>query len=68
MSGPVKQEAPESRAHLIKWDGADWERIVEAAITLSLREHLDLNPTDIIRKGTRQLVEDILSQSTLKAS
>jgi hypothetical protein len=61
MSQPVKQESSEPqqdiRAHLVKWDVSDWEGIEEAARIMSERDHLDLNPTDIIRKGTRELVK-----------
>lgn len=62
MADPSKQNDDGFKQLTVRWDAADWRRIEEAAETLNAREHMDLNPTDIIRSGTRRFVDEILSQ------
>lgn len=61
MADPARQ-IPDYKDHAIRWARDDWERILQAAEILNEREHLDLTPTDIIRSGTRRLLDEMLSQ------
>jgi hypothetical protein len=56
MPAPARQQ-PKPKAHQVWWDPEDWDGIEEATRILNERDHLDLNVTDIIRKGTRELVK-----------
>lgn len=47
----------------IRWKGPEWERILQAAETLSEREHFRHTPTDVIRSGAMRWVEDILNNA-----
>lgn len=66
MADPARQ-IPEFKDHQIRWAQEDWDRILQAAEILNERQHLDLGPTDIIRSGTRRLLDELLSQP-VKAS
>lgn len=51
------------RPHQIKWDDEEWEQIEKATKEYGRRQHLDLNPTDFIRAGTRRLIEEVLGKA-----
>lgn len=52
------------KSHQIKWDDEEWERIERATQEYGKQRHLDLNPTDFIRAGTRRLVEEVLGKAS----
>ena len=62
------KQTDKPKQHPVMWDADDWRRIEEAADVLGAREHIDLNPTDIIRSGTRRFVDEILNHQPAKAS
>lgn len=57
---PMEPEEKPGRKHTVVWDPDDWQRIEEAARVKGEQEHMDLAPVDIIRSGTRRLVEEII--------
>jgi len=56
----MESEEKSGRKHTVVWDIDDWQRIEEAARAKGEQEHMDLGAVDIIRSGTRRLVEEIL--------
>lgn len=56
-------KAESSKSHTIRWDSGVWEKVEAAARVLSYRQHIDLNPTDIIRAGASRFADEILAGS-----
>lgn len=62
MSETSKQDgqAQPDKVHAVRWRAEDWDRIVALTKKMAAEEHLDLVEADIIRKGTRALLESAL--------
>lgn len=58
MSAPARQ-IPEFVTHSVRWDAEEFQRIRDAAATLSAEQGLDLTPTAVIRKATRALLDQM---------
>lgn len=66
MADSGKQDG--EKYHPIRWNPVDWERIEKAAEVLTRTEHVEHSPTDVIRKGTRGLLESLLGPAETPAS
>lgn len=62
MTAPARQDEDDAKVHQVGWKAEAWTRILKAAEALAEREHLRVTPTDIIRKGTLQYVDEILDE------
>ena len=60
-SKPPEQPETEMVSRSVRWLASDLERIEQAAVVLGLRERLQINASDIIRRGALREADGILA-------